>query len=304
LSKAADRRTQPESEDGVTRHSPCVGVCKLEDTSGYCLGCGRNRNEISDWVAMGESQRDEVWLKLPERLAALSVRVRLLPWTPDELGVWVTETVASRCGSWVVGAPGGAAVFACTSGREIDIERTGDTIVARAPDARLRFRINDKLRAFAFSEGGIVLGLPKGRAAVPSYTAVTALGVDVDAIEVADQKDQWFDLGTGQKSSRLCVRTADESLATQLSEYAGRHWSEVVSEMQIASANPTRVIESAVARIELWTRMLLPGEQSVGRADTHLQSALFKLANEAPMSSALPEYALPVASFYPTRGLA
>jgi hypothetical protein len=71
-----------------------------------------------------------------------------------------------------------------------------------------------------------------------------------------------------------------------------------VTAMQIASASPTRVVESVVARIELL--MPPPGNQSAGQADTHLQSALFNSGNRTPMSLALPEYALPVATFYPT----
>jgi predicted Fe-S protein YdhL (DUF1289 family) len=295
----ADRRIQLENGDEVTRHSPCVGVCKLDDMSGYCLGCGRSRGEVAEWIDMSESQRDEVWLRLPERLATLSVGVRLLPWTPDELGVWVTETVACRRGTWVVGAAGAAAEFPCSSERKIDIEQTGNAIVARGPGASLRLRINDKLRAFAFSEDGmIVLGLPKARAAIPSGTAVAALGADADAIDVGDRGHQLFDFGIGPKSSRFCLRTADERLAALLSAYAGRHWTEAVTAMQIASASPTRVVESVVARIELL--MPPPGNQSAGQADTHLQSALFNSGNRTPMSLALPEYALPVASFYPT----
>ncbi len=62
----------------LARHSPCIGICKLDDATGFCLGCARSRGEIGDWMSMSEDQRDAVWLKLPERLAAHSVSVRLM----------------------------------------------------------------------------------------------------------------------------------------------------------------------------------------------------------------------------------
>ena len=87
----------------MRRHSPCVGICKLDDTTGYCLGCGRSGDEVAQWVVMSEAQRDDVWLKLPARLEILGVRLRLLPWTPEELLIWVAETIAGRRGTWMIG---------------------------------------------------------------------------------------------------------------------------------------------------------------------------------------------------------
>ena len=146
----------------MTRHSPCVGICTLDETTGYCLGCGRSRDEVAQWVAMSEDQRDAVWLKLPARLETLGVRVRLLPWTPEDILVWVAETIAGRRGTWTIGASGAVEKFPCTAKLEIEIEESGDAIVARTPEASFRLRINDKVRAFAFAEGGpIVLDFAK-----------------------------------------------------------------------------------------------------------------------------------------------
>lgn len=32
--------------------SPCVGVCSMDDTTGYCLGCYRTLDEIKAWWDM------------------------------------------------------------------------------------------------------------------------------------------------------------------------------------------------------------------------------------------------------------
>jgi predicted Fe-S protein YdhL (DUF1289 family) len=284
----------------VTRHSPCIGICTLDNATGYCLGCGRTGNEIGDWISMSEGQRDAVWKKLPTRLSTLSVRVRLLPWTGDELVNWVRDTIAARLGNWVVGAPGAAAEFPCGRDRAISLNAKSGAIEAHTPDASFRLRINEKVRAFAFSEGGpIVLGLPKGRAAVRSASVLQPLGPDADAIDEGRRSEQLFDLGFGRESSRFCVRTGDEAVASKLSAHAGRRWPEVMSAIgaRLISASPNRVVESAVARIEVFTKIPLPGGQSP--AGAHFRTDVLKADREIAASLELPTYAAPVAIFYP-----
>lgn len=286
------------------RHSPCIGICKLDDATGYCLGCGRTGREIGDWIAMSESQRDAVWSELPSRLANLSVRVRLLPWTREELIAWANDTIAARRGTWVTGAPGAVAEFPCTSERTIDVEAGSDGVIARAPDASFRLTVSDKVRAFSFSEGGpIVLGLPKARAAIPSSPVLQSLGMDSQAIDARHQAEQLFDYGIGRKYSRFCVRTGDAALASSLSAQGGRHWSEVMMAigMQVIAASPNRVVESAAARIEVFTKIPMPGDQSPAGAHTHFLPDFLKGGEEIASSLALPDYAAPIAIFYPQK---
>lgn len=51
--------------------SPCVGVCAMDRTSGYCTGCGRTIREIAAWGAMSEAERLETMTRLPARLVAI-----------------------------------------------------------------------------------------------------------------------------------------------------------------------------------------------------------------------------------------
>lgn len=37
--------------------SPCVSICELDETSGFCLGCWRTREEIIGWKNMMDDQR-------------------------------------------------------------------------------------------------------------------------------------------------------------------------------------------------------------------------------------------------------
>jgi len=48
--------------------SPCIDVCRLNPSSGYCEGCLRNREEIKAWKSMSDPDR----LALLDRLAMRS----------------------------------------------------------------------------------------------------------------------------------------------------------------------------------------------------------------------------------------
>lgn len=251
---------------------------------------------------MTEIQRDQVWLKLPERLTTLSAQVRLMPWTRDELIDWAKDTMTARQGTWVTGVPGAVAEFPCTPGREIAIETTDETVVARAPDASFRLRVNDKLRAFAFADNGpIVLGLPKARASVLSHATVQPLGTDSDSIDEEHRDEFLFDFGIDRKSSRFCIRTNNDALAATMSTQAGKHWSEVMPAIgtQLLSARPNRVVESAAARIEVFAPIPMPGSTSPSGAHTHFLPDFLKSGEEIPASFTLPPFAMPIAIFYP-----
>jgi uncharacterized protein len=52
--------------------TPCIKICVLEPESGFCIGCGRSRDEIGDWLALSAANRRAVMETLPERLATLT----------------------------------------------------------------------------------------------------------------------------------------------------------------------------------------------------------------------------------------
>lgn len=51
--------------------SPCIAVCRLERRRGWCIGCGRTRDEIAQWGGMDNARRQRVMDGLPVRLAQL-----------------------------------------------------------------------------------------------------------------------------------------------------------------------------------------------------------------------------------------
>jgi uncharacterized protein len=47
--------------------SPCIGICMLDQKTGFCLGCRRTIEEIGRWAMMDDSQRQAVIDQLPGR---------------------------------------------------------------------------------------------------------------------------------------------------------------------------------------------------------------------------------------------
>ena len=48
--------------------SPCIGVCAINDSNGFCQGCYRTVEEIREWWNMTDEERDKVMGALDQRL--------------------------------------------------------------------------------------------------------------------------------------------------------------------------------------------------------------------------------------------
>jgi predicted Fe-S protein YdhL (DUF1289 family) len=48
--------------------SPCIGVCAINDSNGFCLGCYRTVEEIREWWNMTDEDREKVMGALDQRL--------------------------------------------------------------------------------------------------------------------------------------------------------------------------------------------------------------------------------------------
>ena len=51
------------------RHSPCIGVCKLDEDTGLCIGCARTADEIAQWLSLDASARFAIWEQLPSGIS-------------------------------------------------------------------------------------------------------------------------------------------------------------------------------------------------------------------------------------------
>ena len=51
--------------------SPCIGVCSMDNATGFCQGCYRTIEEIQNWWEMDQQQQQETVRKATLREAAL-----------------------------------------------------------------------------------------------------------------------------------------------------------------------------------------------------------------------------------------
>jgi predicted Fe-S protein YdhL (DUF1289 family) len=56
--------------------SPCILVCSMDLTTGYCFGCGRTRDEIAGWIDYTPEDRSQVMAELPERMETIERKPR------------------------------------------------------------------------------------------------------------------------------------------------------------------------------------------------------------------------------------
>jgi prolyl-tRNA editing enzyme YbaK/EbsC (Cys-tRNA(Pro) deacylase)/predicted Fe-S protein YdhL (DUF1289 family) len=51
--------------------SPCISVCRMNATTGWCEGCFRTRDEIAAWGNAGDDGKRTTWDRIGQRMAAL-----------------------------------------------------------------------------------------------------------------------------------------------------------------------------------------------------------------------------------------
>ncbi len=74
---AADRLTREKRREERRRllasgpASPCISVCQMDNTTGYCVGCLRTIDEIRDWIISTPDQRHAILAQIADRKATL-----------------------------------------------------------------------------------------------------------------------------------------------------------------------------------------------------------------------------------------
>lgn len=49
--------------------TPCMGICTIDEGKGWCIGCGRTRQEIASWRRLTDQERLQLIKKeLKDRL--------------------------------------------------------------------------------------------------------------------------------------------------------------------------------------------------------------------------------------------
>lgn len=292
----------------MTFTSPCTGICKLDEATGWCLGCGRSGDEIADWRTHAEAWRKNVWEQIPERLVQLGVTCRRLPWTTEDIIDFVTQSCERGQGTWVIGVVGAVAEFTAAPGEQTDVVVEGDDLVAQTTNGALKMKINDDVRALTYdppslnSKQRIVLAVKRERGRPAVANCLTDLGEDEDTL-LSDAGNRLFDLGLGRKEARFCVRVADGAARDLIDAAIGKQFSEALPLIggSLFSESPTRVVESALGRIEVQGQIPAPGTTSPAGPHTHLLPDHLTTDRALPVGMDLPRAYLPGAIFYPKK---
>ncbi|MGH6938094.1 DUF1289 domain-containing protein [Hypericibacter sp.] len=289
--------------------SPCVGICRMDESTGLCLGCARTGEEIAIWRETGEAQRRRIWAALPARFERLGLTLARLPWTPSEILAFVAGKLRSREGSWAIGCYGGVAEFRAEAGEDCEIAVDGERVTARTDRGALRLRIGDAVRALALYETpgqqdlrAIFLVVARLRAGLPVASGLSALGADRAAILPQDRGQGLYDLGLRRTITRFCIRTDKAALVETLTPALGQSWPNYLPAVgaAILRESPVRVVESALGRAEVRTPIPPPGAASIPGPHTHLLPDLLAMGREMGPGFELPEAYAPGAIFYPS----
>ena len=294
--------------DQMTVASPCVGTCKLDKATGWCLGCARSGDEIAEWQRQTDAWRADVWDALPARFGSLGVRCRRLPWETSEIHDFVVRNLRTAAGTWVIGVVGAVAEFTAKRAAPIEVETDGASIVAFTEGGNLRFLIDDDVRAVTFEapetpqeRQHVVLAVKRERVGLSVATTVTDLGNDQAAIQSEDRRRRLFDLGLGRNEARFCVRCAPGATQEALTAASGTSLLSALPRIGhvLVEEGPPRVVESVLGRIEVLTPIPSPGGTSPLGSHTHLLPDHLATGRALPAGMDLPRAYVPGAIFYP-----
>jgi len=52
--------------------SPCVSICRVNESTGVCEGCFRTLGEIAGWSSANDEGKRRIWKLIEQRMDALS----------------------------------------------------------------------------------------------------------------------------------------------------------------------------------------------------------------------------------------
>ncbi|HTT79769.1 MAG TPA: DUF1289 domain-containing protein [Stellaceae bacterium] len=291
-------------EQGILA-SPCVGICRLDDATGWCLGCARDTSEVARWSALSPAEQVRIWADLPRRKAILGLGFRLLPWSGATLLAEVIHLAEKPGTGWSIGVYGAVAEFATRNDMHPEIEGGDEQLVLRTPGGALRLRPPAGTRMFELigAAGKVerrVLALHRSRLRGIPPSGVTELGADEDAIEPAHRSERLFDLGVSRSIIAFCVRTGEPALIAALRQADGRNlFDPAIGLVPALLANsPNRVVVSPIGRIEVSGPIL---DSDRAGPHTHLLPELLAHRGEHEPGFALPEGYAAGASIVPAR---
>lgn len=213
--------------------------------------------------------------------------------------------------SFSIGSFGAIAEFHRDADEPLTLDDPERLAIATARGA-LRIRLADGVAPLAYEtlsgrpgrwQHGVVLCLPKPRAASHRRSTLTELGPDCGAIRPQDRDAIHFDMGLGAHNIDFCIRTKDPALLALLRQHAGRSLLEPGNRAMsaIVEASPQRIAISKLGRAEVY--------QAIGKLKTpegphtHVLPKFLKSGRTHSANIPVPGSYLPCLSLYPANPL-
>jgi predicted Fe-S protein YdhL (DUF1289 family) len=298
----------PVSPEQGMLPSPCVGICRLDDATGWCLGCARDTNELASWRTLSPVEQARIWADLPRRKIILGLSFRLLPWSGEVLMTALIDLARQPNIDWSIGVYGAVAEFVTRNATIPEIEIGDDRLILRTSGGSLRLRPPPGTRMFELVDavGKVqrrVLALHHSRLRAVPASGVAELGADAEAIGPAHKTERLFDLGVTRSIIRFCVRTGETSLIAALQRANGLDALDpnIGLVPALLASSPDRVVISPIGRIEVFGPIV---RSDRGGPHTHLLPKLLACGNELKPGFALPEGYAAGASMFSVAGTA
>jgi hypothetical protein len=255
-----------------------------------------------------EEWRQKVWEKIPQRLNQMGVLCRRLPWTTQDIREFIITSLETGKGTWVFGVVGAVGEFATAPGERIYFQYEGEKILAHTKNGAMQMRINDDVRALTFglpdpsTSSLILLGVKQKSGSIPTANVITDLGEDTNPLLSSEEK-RLYDLGLGRKETRFCVRVASGSANEALKDTIGLTFKDGLPLIAgaLMQESPTRVIDTAIGRIEVQGKIPPPDASSPNGPHTHLLPNELETGRSLPIGMEIPITYLPGAIFYPAK---
>lgn len=283
--------------------SPCVGICRLDPDTGWCLGCARSADELTLWRNLLSERQAEIWADLPRRKAVLGLAFRLLPCGGPALLDHLVQAASTPGTAWSIGIYGAIAEFMPHMGETAQAARSQEELVLRTLGGAIRLRPPAGARLFELADNAgraarLVLALHRARVKDVPPAGITELGADAQAIDPSARDHRLFDLGVTRSAIRFCVRTGDPQLIALLRQAEGRDMFDPatgVGEILVARS-PDRIAVSPVGRVEVEGPILRKDHSG---PHTHLLPGPLAQRREMEPGFDLPEGYLAGAILYP-----
>jgi predicted Fe-S protein YdhL (DUF1289 family) len=287
--------------------SPCIGLCRIDQHSGFCVGCARTAAEIASWKNAPDAEKTRVRSELLPRREQLTAQILRLLWSLDDLRTFIMSTLRPWTGTWVSAIRGAVAEFCIEDGEEIRLGASTGIVTAATARGAISFHLSDAIHTLSVSvpsgagrPGIVVLAIPRS-AAVPAPLGLSCIGADSGSILPENRHENLYDFGLGSAVLSFGIRTADPELIASLNDRVGQPHQTFLSDLgeAIVRCSPTRVIRTAIGRIEVFAPIPSPGGRSPSGPHTHFLPKQLSQGDDMPANLLVPDFYLPCFVYYP-----